>query len=61
MTFRADTRTPDFEDRLKTFLGKKREIAEDVSGVVFVTLTFSTEHCSTGQESHSRLVWNPEK
>ena len=34
MTFRADTRTPGFEDRLKTFLGNKREIAEDVSGVV---------------------------
>ena len=34
MTFRADTRTPGFEDRLKTFMGKKREIADDVSGVV---------------------------
>ncbi len=34
MTFRADTRTPGFDDQLKAFLDQKRERAADVSGVV---------------------------
>ena len=34
MTFRADTRTPDFNDQLRAFLDQKRESVADVSGVV---------------------------
>lgn len=34
MTFRADTRTPGFDDQLRAFLNQKRESVADVSGVV---------------------------
>ena len=34
MTFRADTRTPGFDEQLKAFLDQKRESVVNVSGVV---------------------------
>ena len=43
-------------------LGAQSSLAcslQDVSGVVFLTFTFCTEHFSTGHESHCSLVRNP--
>ena len=43
-------------------LGAQSSLAcslQDVSGVVFFTFTFCTEHFSTGHESHCSFVRNP--